>query len=605
MEIVVPLAALSGFYLINKQSRQKNEKESFNNQNYLPNTNTPDVNYPAEKRVNFPESEVTAELSTLNKFNNESGVYTDKYFNMDKNAERTNQESQGKEFYSLTGNKVGSSYFQHNNMTPYFGSKQPSSKTDANSYEGLLDAYTGSGSQDKNKKENAPLFEPDTNLQWANGTPNKSEFIQSRINPSLRMANVKPFQDQQVAPGLGLGYTTEGAGGFNAGMNDRDSWKPKTVDELRVDTNPRSGGVSLIGHEGPAMGRIQNISTIEQMGIMEKHRPERSFALDNRQSGGDIGRLFVTGGVEKGNTLRSIHNEGNSVRHETSTEYAGGAGFQNAAAYVPGEYMPSQNQQLGSVPLGVATAIRHNNAGENDFSVNAKKAYPNNRTSNTQSGYFGAMGSSIGATVAPLLDMLRPSRKENAVGTMRPYQNPGSTVPQSYIFNPNDRPGHTMRETTENSKFHMNVNANQNGGAYRVTDHQATDTIRQETGDYLYIGGAGAGPNNRKAKSYESGYNQRNNDIKSQTIDGYMVKGNMSLMNGDMNMRESTRDDMLKNNREVSGNRPYLAPSAEMLGTNSNVSKNLHSTIQMDRNQPEMFNNLSSNPYVVDYKKGL
>ena len=64
MEIVVPLAALSGFYLINKQSRQKNEKESFNNQNYLPNTNTPDVNYPAEKRVNFPESEVTAELST-------------------------------------------------------------------------------------------------------------------------------------------------------------------------------------------------------------------------------------------------------------------------------------------------------------------------------------------------------------------------------------------------------------------------------------------------------------------------------------------------------------------------------------------------------------
>lgn len=600
MEVVVPLFALSGLYLINKQSRE--ERENFQNNQDLPNTNVPDVNYPDANNIQFPESEITAELSSLNKFNNEAGVYTDKFFDKGRYSDNNAAPGGDPEFYSLTGEKVNTQYFEHNNMTPYFGSKLNDQRRDDNTYESLLDAYTGSGSQDNNKREQAPLFEPDTNLQWANGTPNQSDFVQSRINPSLRKANVKPFEEERVAPGLGLGYTTEGGDGYNAGMMGRDSWKPKTVDELRVDSNPRASGVSLLGYEGPANSHIKQLGSI---GKMEKNRPERAFELDNRQTGDDLGRLFVTGGAEKAQTLRSIPLESHSSRPETSTEYAGVANYQNSAAYVPGEYMPSHNQQLGAVPLGVASATRHNAAGENDFSVKAKKAYPNNRSANKQNDYFGAIGGSVKAAVAPLLDILRPSRKENSIGTLRPYQNPGSSVPQSYVFNPNDKPSHTIRETTENSKFHLNVNANQHGGAYKVSQVQPTNTIRQETGDFMYVGAASAGDQTRKSTSYEAGYNQRNNDIKSSTIDGYMVKGNMSLLNSDVNMRERNRDDMLKNNREVSGNMPYKAPSTDMLGMNSNVAKDLYSNIQMDRSNPEILNNLTSNPYVVDYRKGL
>jgi hypothetical protein len=600
MEVVVPLFALSGLYLINKQSRE--ERENFQNSQDLPNTNVPDVNYPDANNIQFPESEITAELSSLNKFNNEAGVYTDKFFDKGRYSDNNAAPGGDPEFYSLTGEKVNTQYFEHNNMTPYFGSKLNDQRRDDNTYESLLDSYTGSGSQENNKREQAPLFEPDTNLQWANGTPNQSDFVQSRINPSLRKANVKPFEEQRVAPGLGLGYTTEGGDGYNAGMMGRDSWKPKTVDELRVDSNPRASGVSLLGYEGPANSHIKQLGSI---GKMEKNRPERAFELDTRQTGDDLGRLFVTGGAEKAQTLRSIPLESHSSRPETSTEYAGVANYQNSAAYVPGEYMPSHNQQLGAVPLGVASATRHNAAGENDFSVNAKKAYPNNRSANKQNDYFGAIGGSVKAAVAPLLDMLRPSRKENSIGTLRPYQNPGSSVPQSYVFNPNDKPSHTIRETTENSKFHLNVNANQHGGAYKVSQVQPTNTIRQETGDFMYVGGASAGEQTRKSTSYEAGYNQRNNDIKSSTIDGYMVKGNMSLLNSDVNMRERNRDDMLKNSRAVSGNMPYKAPSTDMLGMNSNVAKDLYSNIQMDRSNPEILNNLTSNPYVVDYRKGL
>ena len=233
------------------------------------------------------------------------------------------------------------------------------------------------------------------------------------------------------------------------------------------------------------------------------------------------------------------------------------------------------------------------------------KAYANNRSANQQDSYFGAVGNSLGAAVAPLLDILKPSRKENMIGTMRPYQNPGTAVAQSYVFNPADKPAHTIRETTENSKFHLNVNANQNGGAYNVTEHQVANTARNDTGNFYYAGNAGAGAGSRQMKSYESGYNQRNNDIKSSTIDGYMVKGNMSLLNNDMNVRQKERDSMLKNERPITGNMPYKAPDVSMMGELSGNVKEYNSKIQMERTAPEMMMNLQSNPYVVDYRKAL
>ena len=500
-------------------------------------------------------------------------------------------------------------------MVPYFGSKTRTVNTGANSNEGLLDNYTGGGSQNVSKKEQSPLFKPDENVQWAHGMPNQSEFIRSRVNPSMRMANVKPFEEQRVAPGLGLGYTNEGSDGFNSGMMMRDQWMPKTADELRVKTNPKSGGLSLIGHEGPANSAIKNMATREQMGIMEKHRPERAFAFDERDmsaagNGGqtnantDIGRLFTTGGVEKGQTLHSMPIDRNVTRPETTRSYIGGAGGDQKETYMQGEYMPSHNQQLGPVPLGVANANSRNHATSGDYGIKSKMAYPNNRTSNKDNGYFGMVSGGLSAAIAPLMDVLRPSRKENVIGTLRPYQNPGTTVPNSYIFNPADRPATTIRETTEQSKNHLNVNA-QERGAYHVTDHQVAFTTRNETGDFYYTGGAGATEGHRELKSYEAIQNQRNNDIKASTIDGRLTKGNMSLMNGNVNVREKTRDDSLKNNRDIVGNMPYRSPDVENMGTLAGHQKSLPNNINVERNDFDIQGQLSKNPYVVDYKNAL
>ena len=598
MELAIPGVALGLMYIMNGQSNRCNDdEEPFTSRNELPNTNIPNRNFPEEYPIRSQEVDQTSALSTVNNFDNGGNVYTDKYFDANMASKKPTNTNNETTYYSLTGEKVSGSHFEHNNMVPFFGAKMTTSDANDKSYEGILDNYSGAGSQNISKKEQAPMFSPDENQDWAHGAPNMNDFYQSRVNNSMRMANTKPFEEERVAPGLGLGYTNEGAQGFNSGMMMRESWQPKGVDNLRVDTKPKSSGHVLLGHEGPAYSNIQQIGTSEQIGVMEKNRPDTTFEM-----GQD--RLFTTTGASKGQTLHSIPIDRYVSRPETTTSYSGAAGSQNPATYAPGEYMPSHNIELGAVPIAGANANGRNPATESDYGIKSKKAYPNNRTSNKQDGYFGLVSGSIGAAVAPLLDVLRPSRKTNVVGNLRPYQNPGSSVPNSYIFNPADRTSTTIRETTENSKNHLNVNANQLGGAYKVTQQQAYDTKRQDT-TVQYTGNAGAGDGTRQMTSYEAGYNQRNNDIKASTIDGYMVKGNMNIMNGNINMREKTRDESLKNTRSITGTMPYRSPDVANMGRLAGTDNSLKSTINMERNTPDIMSTLKQNPYVVDYTKAL
>lgn len=584
MEVVIPGIAIGLLYLVSNQSKS-GDKEGFSQ---LPNIDIPDRN--VEMDTSSPmrplETDRTSELSTNNRFI--GSAYTDKYFLP---SEPVNNASTPK-FQALSGQLVGGDYFTHNNMVPFFGSHVRSRHTDSNAYEGILDNAVGSGSQHFTKKEQAPMFSPSENQQWAFGAPNNTDFIQSRVNPSMRMANVNPFEQVTVGPGLGLGYTSQGSGGYNSGMMVRDQWTDKSVDELRVDNNPKSSGHMLIGLEGPAGHFNSQIGHVQNMGIVEKNRPDQSFEL-----GQD--RLFTTTGLQKGETLRPILIDRDVSRPDTTTDYIGNARHQNPGEYVTGEYMPSQHMDLGAVPMHPANAQGRQYATDGDYGIQSKVAYPNNRTANVQDGYFGMVRGSISAAIAPLMDVLRPSRKQNVVGTLRPYQNPGTTVPQSYIFNPADRLPTTIRETTENSKMHMNINTNQRGGAYEVTEQQPIRNERDSTTDFYYAGVAGAGERTRQPASYEAGYNQRNNDLKSSTVQGYTTQGNMSLMNGDIHMRQVARDDSLKNNRAIYGNMPYSSPEMTTMGHVAGNGNSLYSNIQMDRNTGDIMDQLKGNPYVI------
>jgi hypothetical protein len=167
MELAIPLVALGALYVMNNQPKE--QKESFRNiTNELPNTNIPDKNYPDEYATVVPELEKTSKLSTVNKYNSQ-GAYTDKYFNPESNQQYASDTTMPSNapvsgsYYSLTGQKVDSSYYTHNNMVPYFGSSIRSRNVDVNSNESVLDNMSGAGSQTNIKKENDTLFTPTEN----------------------------------------------------------------------------------------------------------------------------------------------------------------------------------------------------------------------------------------------------------------------------------------------------------------------------------------------------------------------------------------------------------------------------------------------------------
>lgn len=596
MELVIPLIALGGLFIVSNQSK-KSESFKNNESGYLPNTDVPDHNYPVSSYIlnepsNFtnPESDLTTKLSTVNRYDGGQS-YTDKYFNP--NSIPTPATS-ANTYYSLTGSTVDNSYFRHNNMVPFFGSHLPN-QPNVNSGESVLDNYTGAGSQIFQKREVAPLFAPGENVQYANGTPNNSDFYQSRVNPSLKMANVKPFEEIKVGPGLGLGYTAEGSGGYNSGLMQRDQWTDKTVDELRVANKQKASGLVMLGHEGPANSFIKSMG---QMGQMEKNRVDTTFEMGPE-------RYMTTTGLQKGQMLHAMPIDRYVTRPETATDYTGVAGYGVSSQTADGEYMPSKHIDLGAVPFTPAYASGKGGAMEADYGIKTKTAYPNNRTSNQNDGYFGVFSGSMGAVIAPLLDILRPSRKENTVGTLRPYQNAKAPVMSSYLYNPNDKPNTTIRETTENSKFHLNVNANQRGGAYETNPQQPQRLQRDSTTDVYYAGNSSAGANSRQPRPYDAEYRQRNNDIKSSTIDGRMVPGNMSLMNGDINMYAKNKDPYLTNTRAVMPSMPYEAPSAQSMGKLQGTSNPLYQTIQLDRNSSDIMSSLKSNPYTLNVLNGL
>ena len=603
MELAIPLVALAGLYFVSKKEEQPNRppvSEHFvggQSRTQLPNVDIPNRNYPNEDNVVSQENELTSQLSTLNAIDSPY-VYTDKYFNpnMNKAAVKSydsfsevKNPNGGEErpYYSLTGEKVSDKYFQHDNMVPYFGAHIRTRPLDANSNEGILDNYQGQGSQTITKSEQSPLFAPGENYNYAFGAPNQNDFYQSRVNPSLRMANVKPFQEERVAPGLGLGYTTEGSGGYNSGMAMREKWLDRGVDELRVANHAKSSEHRMLGHEGPAMSHV---TVRGEHAPVNKNQQETFFELGPE-------RLFTTVGRETAPTARGVTIEKHINRPETAASYTGAAGAAVDQTYHTGEYMPSTHQDLGAVPIGVATGAR--GAAEGDYLSKSLFAYPNNRTANQENhseSYFGVVSGVVNATIAPLLDVLRPSRKENTIGNLRLYENAQSKVPNSYFFNPGDRAPTTIREMTEKNKYIYGVNANQRGGAYETTEYQAAHNERDTTTDFFYTGGSSAAAGTVQPRTYDAEYNQRNNDIKSSTIEGRMVPGNMSLLGTDMNMRN--REGELQNTRPLAmTNLPNQLFTTNQMGQPGLETKPLYQNIELDRNSPEILNAFRSNPY--------
>ena len=519
-EIAIPLLGLGAMYLISNNKSDPIPKEGFNNNLTHQSKNTSIINRQPMAR-NFPVVKKQDLTDTVQQYHGQkSGV--EHYFNPNiydtKNKTNVNTD---KTFESLSGTKIKNNDLEHNNMVPYFGSKV-TQNTDSRRGN-VLDTYTGSGKQHVKKTSTAPMFKNEKYLTHIHGQPNSSDFYQNRMKSVLtqKMNNVKPWKEERVGPGLGQGYGTEGSGGFNSGLNAREYYKPKDVNELRVGTNPK------MSYGGVTLGAYKPVGE-QKMGRIEKRRPDTWFEND---------KLFTTTGMEKAQRARStvvLHPE---TRSSTTREYFGvGANQANKnATYQDGEYSSSHKQQLCSENVGIAGAGALGNP--NDMSKKDHRLLPNARSTTGTKTSMGFLASHIQALTAPIVDMIKPSKKADIIGNARPMGNVAgkNSVSHGVIWNPSNTTRTTIKEQTENN-YYIKQGFKDKGGGYYARVYQPTDTQRDTT-SVSYTGGADMVNGTSGVKLYDADYNAQLNANKEviSKVDRYNI-GNQKLYNGNIHM---------------------------------------------------------------------
>jgi len=596
MELAIPLIALGGMYVISNQPNENNTKkeirqsrtENFTSMgakpNYLPNANIPPQN--------FPVSNINQLVDTVQEYPNPNTA-TDKYFNQNlyeqkvKNHKQVGQNPQ--EIFSLSGDYLKSEQFNHNNMVPFYGGKIKGKTYDVNITESVLDNMIGSGSQVIKKIEQAPLFKPEDNVQWAYGMPNQSDFYQSRVNPAMKNNNVKPFDTITVGPGLDKGYGINGSNGYNSGMEARDKWLPYTVDQLRVETNPKLE-YELTNHEGPANSYIKNVPNTKMLGRVEKQRPDTFFI--NTQD-----RWLTTTGAEKGETLRPIQELGILKRNDISTEYMGPAGaIEIKAGTAPENFEPSKRHEALTGRVNHSRAVGSGCHSDGDTFLQSHTNYENNRSTIKQpqtlrSGFGGA----IGAVIAPLMDILKPTRKDETINNIRVYGEATHSVPKSYVYNPRDATSTTIKETT---LYEQTFNINNQKESMYVNNYTAPDNTQRDTTSCEYYTSAGGYSTNYGDMNYDAAYRQHNNDIKSATINNRPNNGGTQIFNQQMHLTNIKSDtDRLDGRVNPAFSRlSGLPPSANTYGA-IRGPQHYKEGQMCERIQPDILNAFRKNPY--------
>jgi hypothetical protein len=221
---------------------------------------------------------------------------------------------------------------------------------------------------------------------------------------------------------------------------------------------------------------------------------------------------------------------------------------------------------------------------------------PNHRSSIKQPDAMrSGFSSAIGAVIAPFMDVLRPSRKEEIMGTVRVYGDVAPSVPKSYVNNPNDTTNTTIKETTLYSP-HFNIN-NQKESLY-VNNYTPMDLTQRDTSSCNYIGTAGGQATQYGDMSYDAAYMQHNNDIKSATIDNRPNQGGTQMFNQQMNLTTIKSDSDRLDGRvnPAYSNVSQRPPSVNTYGA-IKAPQYYNECIGCDRIQPDILDAFRSNPY--------
>jgi hypothetical protein len=476
-------------------------------------------------------------------------------------------------YKDLTGNMTNASEVA-SHMKPFFGKTKNigNAFTNYNMSEDILDNMVGGGSSFRKKEEVAPMFTPSENSEYPHGAPNQSEFFKSRVIPSTTMKNEKPWQEQLVGPGLNQGYSSEGVGGFNSGMGAQSEWMDKNVDDLRVLTNPKTT-YTLESHEGPAHTLVTNMGL---EGKVEKYRPD-AFYVNTPD------RYLVTNGSMINPTDRkAIQPEVH--RTMVPSEYTGNAGngASNEQTKHPMHRLDHRQQFVKSEAFTPAGAsVNQNNLN------GISKTYSMLPTNRQHEGSVGALGSLVSAITAPIMDMLRPTRKEDLVGMVNllglkttvpkmPVQDVvmPATIKQSTLYDPLSMGARPHRSTAD--------------GGYQVTEHTPISNQRDSTTTSYVNGGMSILPQQR------STYAELNSNVpEDRGVVARLPNGNGQTFDPSA----SAHISISKKDKSVSYTGDPFGYNLPLGAADYGVVRTTNTYEEPQRNTPDILKAFKQNPY--------
>jgi len=528
-QIAIPLVIAGVLYLI---SNDKKSETFIDN----PNKDEPD----------FVKNNI--EKTSLQ--TNNEGVYS-QY--QDKYSEPTLKD---KKFENLAGQTVNQ--VTHNNMNMFYNNKSNGaySQVDFNRNENTLDNYTGSGSNIIEKKEVGCFFKPRENMQNVWGNQNQSEFFQSRVVESQRFANTKPWKEEHVA---------SGSSGFNSGMENREKWIDKTVDELRVASNPKSN--YLQNYVSPAFKPADR----GILGKIVKKGPDTYHM--NSEIGGNAKGLNQP--IQMSEQMLTDEN-----REHTSVSYYGSRAA-DPAGYMTGKYDDPHKPELPTNPyinLAANQVFPSDDLGKGSY-----KSYTNNR--NTEGEYLGAVkGLFMANVVNPISNILKHTKKTNFIENNSSGNIQGQN--QGFVNNQNSIPP-TNRQMQANRIGLNYLQVDRSAGDGYMTANPYLIGQQRDTTNNQVIGVAGGLSG---ATSYNAEYNQR---TFQKPIDNRTPMGNTNNFNNIVNMTLNDKEQC--NINTPVGYNPYAIHNRIMPTVTTSPQE--YKNINNDYNHTDMLKAFKENPY--------
>lgn len=468
--------------------------------------------------------------------------------------------------------------FSNNNYTNYHSGNDLPGKlyTANNENEKTLSNRNGNDYAMVSKNEQSPLFTEKNAIKWPNGMPSSSDYMQSREteNKSTKMNNIQPFESMKVTSG---NYDDE---------ETRNIIRDKTVDELRCKNNPKSSEMGLYGYEGP----MTHPNTGQPLlGIVEKNRPETSFYNDIKNILPTLGQIRQS--YNRPNQIERLPNKVNSTSEyygpmqssydKQNTEYNNNGGV----------YFPSKRTSSTTLPLMSAHAKDKFNS---DYKYREKTHIYTNLPKKTlyTENYFGPIKDTLGSILLPVLDVLKPSRKESMINNMKPYLRIQKAPTNTYVYDHTALPI-TLRESVENSMYEINSTAPKIGG-YETFNLVLPDTVRDST----LSSHTGIACTDSRPRIYDPEYNMKVMSHRTDEISDRLVPGNLST-NYNMNDNNNTNITTMKSAMSADDVINNTIQSRELQPTNYKINMNFdHMGEFQDINKID--NNIIDNSYVLD-----